>query len=170
MLMVKETKSSKYPPRTFYNANNSDLTVAFAVDLNTLGEQLTKKAAGPNKYIGISLSQPLNINLLYDIIGDKNAKILNIAGNSIHTLNKYGISQDQINMYILNIIQQIHNMYQINKILTGGQSGVDLAGAVAGYKCGIPVEVNMPKGFIQRNINGIDISHTKEEIEVMIKK
>lgn len=47
-LIIKESTSSKYTPRTYYNAKSADLTVAFAVDFSTAGERCTHKAAGAN--------------------------------------------------------------------------------------------------------------------------
>ena len=51
-MKIIENKSSSYAPRTFANAKSADLTIAFAIDFGTAGEQLTKKAAG-QRYVAV---------------------------------------------------------------------------------------------------------------------
>ena len=66
------------------------------------------------------------------------------------------------------MIAQVHYHYPINKIYTGGQTGVDLAGAVCGYTLVIPTEVMLPHGFRQRFENGKDVNGTEQIIERQI--
>jgi hypothetical protein len=166
-LQIITTKSDKYPPRTFVNANNADITIAFAVDFNTSGEKLTKKAAA-NKYIAVPVTSDLNVETpIKDILACFNSKrclIINIAGNSIPTLYKYGINQDMINKYIYEIFLEISTIHPIKEILCGGQTGVDLAGAIAGYRLNIPTKVTMPNGYITRGLDGMDRKNSYEEI------
>lgn len=90
----------------------------------------------------------------------------NIAGNGIHTLAKYGWTQTGINQFILDVLAGAmeNKTRPIARILCGGQTGADIAGAVAGYKLGIPVLVRMPVGFLQRDSRGRDIENTEESI------
>lgn len=152
-LYVKEHSSEKYPPRTYYNAKSGDVTLALAVDLTTAGEKLTKNAAG-DKYIGFALTPDtttLDIaRQLYKKLKDSNAKTLNVAGNGIYTLKKHGCNQEFINQFVYEIIAQVHKFHPLERIFTGGQTGVDIAGAVAGYALGIPTEVTLPNGYRQR--------------------
>lgn len=50
------------------------------------------------------------------------------------------------------------------KIISGGQTGVDLAGGVAAEVLSIPCVMTFPKGLIQRDINGKTITQSKEEL------
>lgn len=166
-LTLKQSNSEKYSPRTYYNAKSADVTVAFAVDLKTAGELLTHKAAG-EKYIGFLLTDESDTLLiarqLYKKLKDSSAKSLNIAGNGIYTLSIHGCSQDFINLFVYKVIEKVHKHYPIEKIYTGGQTGVDMAGAIAGIKLDIPVEITFPKGFVQRFEDKIDISQTEQDI------
>ena len=173
MLVVQETSSNKYSPRTFHNAKSAGLTIAFAVDFTSAGEKLTKRAAGDN-YLAIAICTDINtaqcVETICLTIAAKNIEgiVLNIAGNSAHTLLNHGISQDNINAFLVDVISQVHARHTISKIVTGGQTGVDIAGAYSAYKCKIPVVVTMPKGFIQRNVSGSDVMNTKDDVEAMI--
>lgn len=166
-LIVNEYNTPNYKDRTIYNASSSDVTLALATDLSTRGEQLTKRAAG-HKYIGFELVEDIPTlyiaRQLFKKLKNENARTLNIAGNGIYTLEEYGCSQEFINQFVYEIISQTHYFYPIDKIYTGGQTGVDLAGAVAAVKLGIPVEVTLPKGFIQRHEDHKDQQHTQQEI------
>lgn len=167
LLKIKEHSSDKYTPRTYYNAKSADLTVAFAVNLNTAGEKCTHKAAG-DKYIGFLLNDESDtVKIAFDLfntIKKNNVKSLNIAGNGIYTLSQYGCDQDFINYFVYNIIAKVHEHYKIEKIYTGGQTGVDLAGAVAGYLLNINTEVTLPLGYIQRFENKIDVKMNQNDI------
>lgn len=170
-LLIKEHSSDKYPPRTYYNATSSDVTLALAVDLTTAGERLTHKAAG-EKYIGFQLVDDLSVldvsRALYKKLNQVNAKSLNIAGNGIYTLSKYNCDQEFINQFVYWILKQVHEHYPLKKIYTGGQTGVDIAGAVAGHALGIETEVTLPKGYIQRFENNKDVVQTKEMVTKQI--
>ena len=167
MLIIKEHTSHKYSPRTYYKGKMAETTNALAVDLSTAGEISTKKAAG-DKYIGFlleedSISKEIGEELA-KFMTTKNANTLNIAGNGIYTLNKYECSQEHINNFVFEVIYYSNQIREIKKIYTGGQTGVDLAGAIAGNVLGIETEVTMPKGFIQRDKDKIDKTHAIEDI------
>lgn len=153
-LVVNEHKSEKYPPRTYYNATSANLTIALATDLTTAGEKLTRKAAGEDKYLGFQLEKGTDAieiaRHIYRKMKKDNVKTLNIAGNGIYTLRKENCTQDDMNGFVFTILSKIHQHLPIEKIYTGGQTGVDLAGAVSGYLLGIPTEVTLPNGFRQR--------------------
>lgn len=173
MVEVKEHTSEKYTPRTYFNAKSGDVTLALAVDLNTAGEKLTHKAAA-ERYIGFLLTeetQAIDIaRSLYRFMKQRNAKTLNIAGNGIYTLHKHGCDQAHINAFLCDIIEKVHQYWPIEKIYTGGQTGVDLAGAVVAQYLDIPALITLPKGYIQRFEDKIDRTHTKEQVEEQINK
>lgn len=166
-MSVVEHKSASYSPRTWYNAGRAELTVAFAVDYNTAGEKLTKKAAGGN-YVACPLTGwdwLDNARHLYRACKALDVKTLNVAGNGIYTLQaKAGMTQQEVNMYVYKVIKQVHEFWPIGMIVSGGQTGVDLAGAVAASVLGIHWEMTLPKGFKQRGEDNIDVDHTEQEI------
>ncbi|CAF0960475.1 unnamed protein product [Didymodactylos carnosus] len=167
LLFVNQHSSPKYPPRTYYNAKSSDVTLALAVDLTTRGEKLTHKAAG-EKYLGFQLTDEIKTTAitreLYRKLRSTNGRKLNVAGNGIYTLSKHNRNQVFVNQFTYEIIAQVHNILPLERIFTGGQTGFDIAGAVAGYALGIPTEVTLPHGYIQRFENGADVVQTQEQI------
>lgn len=170
MLLVKEHSSSKYTPRTYYNAKSAEITLAFAVDFNTAGERLTKKASYSN-YLDLPLDEPWtdNARKVWRVLHNNDYSVINIAGNGIYTLSKYGMKQFEVDNYVFNVLNQVNDYHQITKIYTGGQTGVDLAGVKAGYQLGIDTEVTLPKGYIMRFEDGKDVSCSKEFVEGLIK-
>ena len=164
-LVLKEHSSSSYSPRTSENANAADLTAAFAIDFTTAGERCTHKAAG-NKYLALWIKGEVipNARNLYSYCKKLKVKELNIAGNGIYTLNEKGWSQSQVNQYVYETLKLVHQHYPIQKIRSGGQTGVDIAGLVAAVELGIDAVGLFPKGFIQRSINKIDVSKDKDTL------
>lgn len=167
LLIINEHKSEKYPPRTYYNATSAEVTLALALNLETAGEKLTKKAAG-ERYIGFKLTPEIDdiviARQLYSKMKKDNAHTLNVAGNGIYTLSEQGCSQEFINYFTYKIISIVHKHWPIEKIYTGGQSGVDISGAVTGYLLGIPTEVTLPNGYLQRFEDGHDVKGTREKV------
>lgn len=170
MLLVKEHSSHKYTPRTYYNAKSAEITLAFAMDFTTAGERLTKKASYLN-YLDLPLDEPWidNARKVWRVLHKNNYSVVNVAGNGIYTLSKHGMRQSDIDTYVLNVIKQVHEYHPITKIYTGGQTGVDLAGAKAGYHLRIDTEVTLPKGYIMRFEDGKDVPCSKEFVEGLIK-
>lgn len=163
-IQIVEHSSSAYSPRTYYNASAADLTVAFACDMTTAGERLTKKAA-KDKYIGIPISVKSKPSVIAKQILDFGLfESLNIAGNGIYTLVKYRISQEFINQLIFDTISEVNQVRPLKLIVSGGQTGVDIAGAVAAFALQIPAKITFPKGFRQRLEDGVDYFFTQKEI------
>lgn len=164
ILIINQHKSVKYPPRTYYNATSAGVTLALALNLETAGELLTKKAA-ENRYIGFKLTDDIMIaRQLYKKMKQDNVNTLNVAGNGIYTLSEHGCSQEFINYFTYKIISKVHQHLPIEKIYTGGQTGVDISGAVTGYLLGIPTEVNLPLGYLQRFEYKKDVTGTREKV------
>ena len=167
-LELLEHISSNYQYRTQYNATVADLTVAFAVDFQTAGERLTKKVS-KDKYLGFLLSDTVGEHPLHIAAKikkwciDKEVRTLNIAGNGLYTLCEYDWTQEKINIFMYTVLKALKNS-SITKIISGGQTGVDYAGLVAGYSLGYAVCGTFPKGFRQRNEEGIDYTQTEVEV------
>lgn len=168
ILELREHSSGNYQHRTKYNATVSDLTVALAVDFQTAGEKLTKRVS-KDKYLGFLLSETFGEHPLHIAAKikkwciDKDVRTLNIAGNGIYTLAKYDWSQEKINIFIYTVLKALKNS-GITKIVSGGQTGVDYAGLVAGYSLGYDVCGTFPKGFRQRDQYGVDYTQTELEV------
>lgn len=173
MLTINEHTSTNYKQRTLINASISDLTVAFAVDFSTAGERCTKSAA-KDKYLDFRVSKKDSrqqyAGVLLRQIKNRDARILNIAGNGIYTLSKHGWTQDEANQYVFDILEGVRRYREDLAIVCGGQTGFDIAGAVAGSALNLDVAVVMPKGFRQRDADGVDRMRTADEIECQIKE
>lgn len=154
-----------YAERTRKNAS-ADATIALATDFNTAGERLTKREvlSQGKKYIPIDANRITvtqeRVDNVVNALNKANAKTLNIAGNGLYSMkNKY--SQAQVDEFTKNLLQKVVDSPKLNnkieKIVTGGQTGFDEAGAKAAKELGIPVEVHAPRGWMFRDINGKDI-------------
>jgi hypothetical protein len=169
-LTIVEHTSAHYSPRTWHNATTADLTVAFAVDFSTAGEKLTKRAAG-NNFVGIPLETDViqaAVMVLHALTA-RNGKCLNIAGNGIRTLAKHGWTQERANAYLLAVLAYVQARTSIARIQSGGQTGIDMAGGIAGVALDIRTVLTMPKGCIQRYEDGIDQSFTQEQIRQQVQ-
>ena len=166
MLRIVEHLSQSYAPRTALNAKSADLTAAFATDFSTRGEQLTRKLAGDDRYVGLPLLDHSidNARRLYSAVRKTACKTLNVAGNGIYTLVPAGISQADCTLHVYDVIRKVHEHLPLNRIVSGGQTGIDLAGGIAGVALGLDVVMTLPAGFIQRGVHGRDTRHLESEI------
>lgn len=165
MVNILEHKSTSYAPRTFHNAVTSDLTIAVAVNYYTGGEKLTHKAAG-EKFLALPYRDLMidNARLLFIECRKRGVKVLNVAGNGIATYAKEGITRAEVNQYVYDIISLVHRNWPLERIISGGQTGADIAGIIAAYRLGIPAEVTYPNGYRQRDEDAVDRNHTRDEI------
>lgn len=172
MLTIRELGRG-YALRTKHNVVNSDFTIMVAKDYTTAGERLTERLSGTK---GIKLSFDLSsldaANNFYKFIKNKNNIALNIAGNGIHTFQKFNITQKEINIWMFTFIFHLVNDYAItiNKIISGGQTGADISAAVVSDIFKIPCELTFPIGLLQRTVDGIDIKNTEKNIQEDITK
>lgn len=174
-LLVKEHRSSSYGPRTWENASRGDVTVAFAVDFQTAGEKLTHKASG-EKYIGLPISTELMTSehavqcarKLFAFARSRKCRCLNVAGNGIYTLSQHGMTQRDVNQFVASVVKKVHEHWPLSLVVSGGQTGVDVAGGVAALVAGIPAELTLPKGFVQRGTDKVDRMHAAAEIEAQV--
>lgn len=166
-LTINEHKSSSYVPRTYHNASMG-VTLAVAVDFNTGGEKLTHKAAG-DKIVQIDYFNTLDkmypARALYSILKKHNSHIVNVAGNGIYTLSEHGVDQHTSNIYVYSILSLVHRHWPIEKIVSGGQTGMDTAGLVAAMCLDIDCEGMWPRGYKMRFEDGQDVYMSKEWIE-----
>lgn len=168
MIELLEHTSSYYGPRTWHNAKQG-VTLAFAVDHTTAGERLTAKAAATKGIVYIdALSGAGELHRgaqrLYKKLKDEDCRVLNVAGNGIYTFAKHGWTQPLVNAMMHYVIETVHQHWRIDKIVSGGQSGADIAGLIIAERLGIPSTGMWPKGYKMRFENGVDILHTQDQI------
>lgn len=168
---IEEHERSGYAARTEYNAKNSDLTIIFVVEPGSAGTKMTKKLAGPRTVIiNMTVQTPASARKIVDqALREFKFSVINIAGNGIVHFSKesHPWKQEDVNLFILEALRGLKD-HPVKGMRSGGQTGADLAGIVAGQVLGIKTIATFPKNFVQRYENGKDISHTKEEIEAQI--
>ena len=153
--------SKNYADRTKANAEWSDITMALAEDFNTAGERLTKTVAG-NKYVSVNISNDVStiVNNIYNQLVSKGKTKdikLNIAGNGIYSLKD---TQSQYDAKLIDIIKGLQAKgITISEIRSGGQTGIDEAGAKAGQFLNIKTTITSTSDFKFRNKQGVDISN-----------
>lgn len=169
-LICIEHKSESYAPRTYHNASQG-VTLAIATDFTTAGEKLTHKAAS-GKIVQIDYFNTLDklypARATYSLLKKHNCHVLNIAGNGIYTLAKKGVTQEDTNQYVFDIVSLVHHHWPIERIVSGGQTGMDLEGLVAGVALGIETVGTWPKGFKMRFEDGKDVNMKEEQIMEMV--
>lgn len=157
--------ASGYAPRTTVNAKIANLTVAFAVNYDSAGEKLTKRSAGA-KYVALPLHWSVidSARVLYQAIKKHKAAakpddafVLNIAGNSLHTLQRSTWDQTRIDDHIFRVLHLCYQHLPFDAVRSGGQTGADEAGIVAAIALDLPATALFPGGFKQRTARGEDI-------------
>jgi hypothetical protein len=168
-LTLLEHSSSEYKPRTLENAR-ADVTVAFAVDFETAGERLTRKAAGP-RYTHASFGSDIAdaAATLASFMGPRQAKTLNVAGNGIYTLDQHKVSQLCANQWVYDVLKLVLQRVRLTSIRSGGQTGVDMAGLVAALALDVPAIGLYPKGYRMRGADKREIYSDPGTIEKRLR-
>jgi len=162
---IRQHASAGFAERTKENADAAGATVAIATNFETAGERLTRRVAG-DKYFALGFDVPIakaGLRLAKFMRG-KDTTTLNVAGNGIYTLAESGMTQQDVNQHVHDIIAAAHKLWPITHIVSGGQTGVDIAGAVAAKALGIPATITLPQGFRQRNVANQDVNNTAAQI------
>lgn len=168
-LSVNESTSANYKDRTKLNVESSDVTIGLAADYTTLGEKLTQREAG-SKYVKHEGSDTSFVDNIVSKLEESKGSTINVTGNGIYTWKEHGKNQDTLNRQMFDVLSQVKERYpNFTGIVTGGQTGSDIAGAVAAKALGLDVTVNMPKGFKQRDIDGVDFTQTQEDVNTYIE-
>lgn len=169
-----------YGQRTRENANADDVdfTFQFAVDFETYGEKSTARAAGdsivsiplPVDDKGLSLNEKAVsdvVNLIIESIPEEYVNGepfgVNVAGNGIYTLNKSGITQEQVDVFLSAVFLSLKDKgLEISSLRSGGQTGVDEAVVAAGRALGVDTTVHAPAGYRFRGVDGKDVYADRE--------
>lgn len=179
--IVYTTSTGGYQKRTLENAqaDDVDFTLAFAVDFNTYGEKATARAAGDSLIaVDLPLKKTGGLDMSYKSINKVVDTIiaslpddfingyssgLNIAGNGIYTLAKSDITQDDLDVFLCAVGKTLQEKgVSISSVRSGGQTGVDEAGAVMGAALGVPTTVHSPNDWAFRGTDGKDIKGQPE--------
>lgn len=173
MIELLQHKSASYSPRTWHNAAQG-VTLAIAADFTTAGERLTTKAAN-GMIVHLDAKDFANQWLpaarkLYKMLHDNDIRVVNVAGNGIYTLSKHGITQVTMNDMVRQVLHKVDTHWALEKVVSGGQTGADLAGLIAAAKIGIPCTGMWPKGFKMRFEDGVDKDHTFEQVMEIINQ
>ena len=172
--LVSVSTGGSYPRRTERNAAAAPVTLSYAADHATPGERKTAsavKAAG-----GVLVSDEGQSNeqvaaRLVESLKATSATSLNVSGNAMPAWKKAGISQDTVNQNVYDILKIVKTQYpQLSTIVSGGQTGTDIAGSVAAAALGLNADVHMPDGYRQRDENDKDVRNTPQDIENYIQK
>lgn len=165
MLRLLAHQEYSYVPRTGENARGADVTVAFATDFTTAGERLTKREAGP-RYIGIRFGEDpvMAAESLAKFMQARKATSLNVAGNGIYTLSEHGVTQEQANQWVYEVLYRVKSEVPLSLIRSGGQTGVDQAGLVAAIALYVPALGLYPKSYRQRNAAGEEVHSTAKRL------
>lgn len=165
-LTVMESYSPKFHDRTVENARWADFTVAFAVDFTSPGERLTATAAG-EEYLPFDLPHSgeeledeglrrrMATILARRLESRTDPVRLNVAGSTAADLSRHGISQEQADAFITDVLgRAVDEGLRIQELRTGGQSGIDEAGTKAALALGIPASQVVPRGFLYLDESG----------------
>jgi hypothetical protein len=84
MYGMVEHSSPQYPPRTYQNVKDGDVTIRIARDFNSAGELLTLKAIAQyeKRHKDINLDDPEDPQAVAQWLVDSGAQVVNVAGNS----------------------------------------------------------------------------------------
>lgn len=166
-LLVVEHPLDSYRERTLLNVASAPVTVAFAADFTTAGELLTARAAGLN-FCRVSLIEDSVEQAIKKLVAahrGRKGMALNVAGNGLQTLSKHGISQDQVDSFVFEVLSEAYKLCYFSLIRSGGQTGADTSGLLSAIVLGIPAVGLYPKNFRRRDATGRDFYATAKEIE-----
>lgn len=169
MITLNEHKSDSYGPRTFHNASQG-ITLAVAINFNTGGEKLTTKAAKGKivHYDPTKEDYKVKGRELYNMLKEHDCRVVNVAGNGIYTWDKGGHNQHYVNREVYRILKLVHHNWKLDLVVSGGQSGADIAGLIAAEHLDIPSIGTWPKGFKMRFEDGMDIELSKKDVEELL--
>lgn len=171
MIEFIESASHGYRERTIENAKNADITIAFAVDFATSGEQMTKEGAFDNGKCYFPFNCLLEGNDfetrmrgLADYMRENDCHTVNCAGNAATRFHRFNKNQSYCDTFVYEVFSRLVNEFNINitEIRSGGQSGADESGLKASLKLGIKATCLCPNGFRFRNEKGEDITDEQE--------
>jgi hypothetical protein len=171
---IKVSTGGSYASRTERNAAAAPVTLSYAADHETAGERKTAasvKKAGGTLVKDEGQSNEEIAKRLISSLQATGATSLNVSGNAISDWKKAGVSQEQVNRNVYDILKIVKENYPLlDTVVSGGQTGTDIAGSVAAAALGLNADVHMPNDYLQRAENGRDVKRTQQDIENYIKE
>ena len=151
---IQEHPDGGYRERTIENVRRSDATIAFAQNFNTPGEILTRNTAKSEHkpYLAIDIDKNGEIDIesavrtIVPFLKQYKARNINIAGNAISRMSQ--TTQEKLDEAIYKTLEGVNEKYILKSVRSGGQTGVDEAGAKAGRNLNIKTTVLAPKGYL----------------------
>jgi hypothetical protein len=154
-----ECSKAGYPARTAINVQETDGTLLLAADSSTPGEKLTRKLCEEHKKPCMVIAISLDLKLdktpkdVEEWINTKGIATLNIAGNCITRFPRRVLQAD-LNKLLTDLLTGL----ALVRIQSGGQTGIDEAGIMAGLALKVQTKVVAPKGWMFRGRDGKDTS------------
>ncbi len=178
-LTLSASSVAGYSERTRVNAQESHLTVYFydARYHQTSGMRLTQKYSRAFVPLCVNVGQQkqqaqeiLRAIKALSSVQNRSSFVLNIAGNGISRFDKK-MTQCELNAYVYECLREVEKELQEPwEIRSGGQTGADWAGLVAGCALGKPVLGYFPKGFLQRDEKLKDIEQNVNDLKVRLEE
>lgn len=165
--MLQITEYANDPERLLpvWNAKQADATAIFATNFYTPPMRILRRHLGgtcfpvtlvaPGSEAELSPDELEAARTLYRFLKAKQVRRLNIAGNSLATLQSAGLTQVEVAQFLMRVLGKIHAHRPFDGFVTGGRHGVELATVAAGAALGVPVLVCMPKGFMVPGGDGV---------------
>jgi hypothetical protein len=173
--IFREHPDPGYPGRTEWNAANSDVTIDFAelkagrIVGSGGGSGLTRQMAErhhrpyvgvpivPDRLEAVAAAHAIMVGLPLVPAGLR----INIAGHGLARM--HGLSQTAINAYMIETLrlvlaELVLRRQSIDLVMSGGQTGFDEAGIIAGRTLGLATMVTAPRGWRFRDADGHDIA------------
>ena len=164
-----------YPGRTEWNAANSDVTIDFAelrggrIVGSGGAKGLTRLMAQKHQrpYVGVPI-EPKHLNaddaarvIIAELPAMPAGLRVNIAGHGLSGMG--GIGQAVINAYLIETLTMVAAALaargrSIKLVMSGGQTGFDEAGIMAGRALGLFTMVTAPRGWRFRPADGRDVA------------
>jgi hypothetical protein len=173
--IFREHPDPGYPGRTEWNAANSDVTIDFA-ELShgrivgsggssgltrLMAERHHRPYVGvpivPDRLEAVAAAHTIMTGLPLTPAGLR----VNIAGHGLARMR--GLSQTTINAYVIETLRLVTaelalRDQSITLVMSGGQTGFDEAGIIAGRTLGLATMVTAPHGWRFRDADGHDIA------------
>jgi len=173
--IFREHPDPGYPGRTEWNAANSDVTIDFAKlrggrIVGSGGDKgLTRLMALRHQraYVGVPIA-PDHLDgaaaadtILAGLPPSPASLRVNIAGHGLSGMG--GIGQAVINAYLAETLAIVvaalaARSQSVGLVMSGGQTGFDEAGIMAGRALGLPTMVTAPRGWRFRPGDGRDVA------------
>lgn len=161
-VVINTSKHTGYRERTMENAMSVPVTIALAVNFDTAGEKLTRRCVEESgqKYIPVQLdaasitewsaAHQAARTIIEGLkpFDDWTKISVNVAGNGMYSFPKE-VSQENLDVFMTRVLLLVNTFsdVEINRVRSGGQTGIDEAGVKAADTLGLVAAVHGPQDF-----------------------